>query len=301
MVVRSGVGRAIWLVFLLMTVNSCALTESLTQSLAGDKQGPEVSYAKPPVTYIREFPGYASQPVGTVYQGEEVVLLSRLKDNDWRRVQNSAGRRGWIQGALLSPVPLRVETYYVQAEAVPLRQEPHEEVISRQFLGRGAEVRKLAENDQGWWRVLVEKDKSLGWLPAETLGPYPPKKSLVGAAGRPAGTETVSSSQPAPKQFFVAANNLELRLLPLAGSEVVKILQFNDKVEEVYRYGSQWLKVKYPETGVQGWTLASYLSDSAVKAPKSAVGEKKKAPARPSRRDLRKKPIMPEELEPEIM
>lgn len=307
---QAGLYRSILLLLLLITANSCALTQTLTsnltKTLTSEKQGPDVYYTVPPVTYVREFPGYASKLVSTVYHGEQVTILSQLGDNDWCRVQTSAGQEGWIQRALLSPVPLQVETYYVQAAEVPLRPEPHKEVISRRLLQRGDEVIKLSEHEQGWWRVLVEKDKSLGWLPAESLTAHLPQKTLPGLAGKPSEKEaakTAPSSQPGPKQFFVAIESLELHLLPLLSSKVVKVLHFNDEVEEVYQSGPKWRKVKYPETGVQGWTLASYLSKSAAKTPKTSSGKRKKAPRqRPRQRDLKKKPPMPpEELEPEVM
>jgi uncharacterized protein YgiM (DUF1202 family) len=299
---QGRLGRSILVLAALLLANSCALTQTLTQTLTGTKSGPEVYYTVPTVTYVREFPGYASQHVATLYHGEQVTILSKMEDN-WCRVQTSDGQRGWIQRALLSPVPLRVETYYVQATEVPLRPEPHKEVVSRQVLPRGTEVIKLAANEQGWWRVLVEKDKSLGWLPTESLADQPPPEKGPVVAGQPSEketSETASSSQPAPKQFFVAVNSLKLHLLPLFSSEVVKVLQFNEKVEEVYQSGPKWRKVRYPETGVQGWTRASYLSESALKAPKPAAGRKKHAPA--GKRGLQKKPLgPPEEPEPEVM
>ena len=125
MLVRGGWGRSILLLVLLMMLSSCAMTRNLTSNLTKGltrvKQGPEVYYTMPPVTYIREFPGYASKQVSTVYHGEQVTILSQMEDEDWCRVQTSGGQQGWIQRALLSPVPLRVETYYVQAAEVPLK------------------------------------------------------------------------------------------------------------------------------------------------------------------------------------
>lgn len=301
MIAQSISGQSILLFFLLCLVNSCALP-----GLSKDLEGPAIYYAVPPVTYIRELPGYASRPVSTAYHGDQVTVLSKMAAEDWCRVQTATGEQGWMQRALLSPVPLRVETYLVQAPEVPLRSEPLEEVISRQVLHRGDEVKKLAENDQGWWLVLVEKDKSLGWLPAAALTAQPPREGTGGAVGRPLGeaaAEPVSAlpTAPAAKNYFVAVNSLELHLLPLAGSKVVKVLKLNDRVEEVSQSGPQWRKVKYPPTGAQGWTLASFLSESAVKAPRPGAGQKKKAPARPRVPDQKKPLLDPQDQEPEIM
>lgn len=298
MIAFLGWRRSILLLLGLMTLSSCALTSNLTPK----NHSPQVYYTVPPVTYVREFPGYASHNVGTVYHGEQVTVLSKMEDEDWCRVQTSAGQQGWIQRALLSPVPLQVEIYYVQAAEVPLRPEPHQEVVSRQMLPRGAEVLKLAEDKQGWWRVLVEKDKSLGWLPADSVAPHPPPAAAVPARPPEKGAAEKASSSPGPKQFFVAVNSLELHLLPLFSSEVVKVLQFNDKVQEISQSGPKWRKVKFPETGVQGWTLASYLAESAQTAPKAASGRKKKAPTGSKRRGPKTKPSpQPEDLDPEVM
>jgi uncharacterized protein YgiM (DUF1202 family) len=291
-------GLTLVLVWLWLTCASCALMET--------KPDPEIFYAIPPVTYLREHPGYASQIVATLYRGEQVAVLSSLEDA-WCRVQRKEGGQvGWMQRPLLSPAPVPPETYYVQAQEVPLRDDPQEEVLSRLILHRGDQVRKLAENQQGWWRVLVEKDKSLGWLPAAAVAASPPPASSPESAARPsgqAGRGPGSASQIAPKTHnFVATATLELHLLPLLSSQVVKVLQFNDKVEIVAASGAAWRKVKYPETGAQGWTLARFLSESPGKAPKSLAPKKKKAPKKPKPPDLKKdQPLQPEDPDPEVM
>lgn len=291
-------GFILLLAWLAMTCTSCALT--------GARQGPEVFYTIPPVTYLREHPGYASQIVATLYQGEQVTLLSSLEDA-WCRVQRKEdGQVGWMQRPLLSAAPIRLETYYIQAPEVPLREDPQEDVLSRQVLRRGDQVRKLSENQQGWWRVLAEKDKSLGWLPAATVAASPPPESSPESAARPSGQDGGGpgyAPRPAPKiHHFVAAATLELHLLPLISSPVVKVLQFNDKIEIVAASGAAWRKVKYPETGAQGWALARFLSESPGKAPKSFAPKKKKAPKKPKRPDLKKdQRLPPEDPDPEVM
>ena len=296
MIAFSGWGRSILLLLLAVVLSSCALMDR--------RQTPGIYYTMPPVTYIRDLPGYASEIVVTVYRGEQVKILSSVKE-EWCRVQKAVGGEiGWIQRPLLSPVPIPIETYYVQAPEVPLRPEPHQEIISRLVLHRGEEVRKLSENDQGWWRVLVEKDKSLGWLPAATLASSPPPETSASVTDRPsqAGAQVTSSSRPLPKQYFVATATLELHLVPLVSSPVVKVLQFNDKIEEVYQSDPKWLKVKYPETGVQGWTQASYLSEAPGKTPQPVSTKKKKAPSKTRRPKSKGKPAgQPQDLEPEIM
>ncbi len=293
-----SLGRAVLLLWLLITSQSCALMET--------RPSPEVFYTMPPVTYLREYPGYASQIIATLYQAEQVTILSSITDN-WCRVQTAAGGQvGWLQQPLLSAVPIRLETYYLQVDEAPLRNEPHEEVLSRQILRRGDQVRKLSENQQGWWRVLVENDKSIGWLPAAAVAAQPPTERPSGAAGQSPGQADPgagSVKKPALKNtYFVAVAAMELHLLPLLSSPVVKVLKFNEKVQGVSQSGSGWLKIKYPETGAQGWALARLLSESPGKAPKTLAPKKKKAPKKPKRPDLQKdQRLQPEDPDPEVM
>jgi SH3-like domain-containing protein len=290
--------HSILLLCLLFTSLSCALMET--------RPGPEVFYTIPPVTYLREYPGYASQIIATLYQAEQVTILSSITDN-WRRVQTVAGGQvGWLQQPLLSAVPIRLEIYYLQVDEAPLRNEPHEEVLSRQILRRGDQVRKLSENQQGWWRVLVENDKSIGWLPAAAVAAQPPTERPSGAAGKSPGQADAGIGpvkKQAPKNtYFVAVAAMDLHLLPLLSSPVVKVLKFNEKVERVSQSGSAWLKVRYPETGAQGWALSRFLAESPVKAPKTFFPKKKKTPPKPKRHELKKdQHLQPEDPDPEVM
>jgi uncharacterized protein YgiM (DUF1202 family) len=277
---------------LLLLVNSCVRF--------GARQTPEVYYTIPPVTYLREFPGYASHIVATLYHGEQVRMVSSIKD-DWCQVQVRQSQQvGWMQRPLLSEAPINLETYYVQANEVPLRDAPQEEVISRYILHRGDKVSKLTENQQGWWRVLVEKDKRLGWVPAAVVSVKPPEKATPNEVTT---ARTEASFKSASKNsYYVATTSLKLHLLPLVSSQVVKVLQFNDAVEKVYQSGPTWLKVRYPETGAQGWVLARHLSESPAKTPKTFTRKKKKTPKRLTPQQLQEEQsIPPEDLDPEVM
>ncbi len=286
------------LIFLLILVNSCALGE-FTQTEV-------VYYTIPPVTYLRHAPGYASPIVAPVYQADQVIILSSLED-DWCRVQTLQSRQiGWIQRPLLSPVPIPIETYYVHAPEVPLRDAPQEEVISRYILHRGDKFRKLSENKQGWWWVLVEKDKSLGWIPGVAVSEQLSENVLPGLVLHPTegrAARTASSFQPPPKHYYyVAATSLNLHLLPLVSSQVVKVLKFNDKVEKVAQSGSKWLKVRYPETEAQGWALVSRLAESPSKAPKTFKRKRKKPRKRPKHLKPKENDnSRPEKFDPVIM
>jgi uncharacterized protein YgiM (DUF1202 family) len=284
--------------------SSCATLQS--------QQPPTVYYTIPSVTYFRDSPGYASRNVATVYRGEQVVILSKIADN-WCQVKTvQGGQTGWIQRPLLSPVPIPTETYSVQEQEVPLRDVPQKEATSRQVLHRGDQVRKLSENQQGWWWVLVEKDESLGWLPGSAVSKGAPAAAGPGQAAGPAGEKTGGAGPASPSYVFVATATLNLHLLPLADSQVVKVLKFKDKAEKIAQSGSTWLKVKYPETGAQGWAQAAALTASPLTAPK-VFPPKKKALVKKTRRQKTAVPEVPQpeapspeapqpqDVEPEVM
>lgn len=291
MIALKGLMKPVALLFLLVACASCALTP-----VTGPQ---EVYYTIPPITYFRESPDYASPNVATVYRGEQVKILSKTADN-WCRVQTVQGQQiGWMQRALLSPVPIPTETFIIRENEVPLRDAPQKEGSSRQILQRGDKVRKLSENQQGWWWVLVEKDQSLGWLPPAVTASATEKA----APGPTAEPGKPSSPLPPPKpNYFVATANLNLYLLPLVDSKVVKVLRFNDKVEKIAQSGADWFKVRYPETGAQGWARAIALTESPLPAPKVFPAKRKKAlkrfgPLKPAEPGT----TQPEELEPEVM
>src|SRR5271169_2219042 len=162
-----GLNGPISLLLVFMIFNSCAMI--------GAKPSQEVYYTTPPVTFIREFPRYDSPNVAAVYLGEQVVILSRQAD-DWCQVQTvPSGKIGWIQSPLLSAVPISTPTYFVQASKVQLQDAPKKDATSPEVLHRGDKVRKLSENQAGWWFVQVEKDHNLGWVPATTLSEHRPE------------------------------------------------------------------------------------------------------------------------------
>jgi uncharacterized protein YgiM (DUF1202 family) len=290
--------KLVVLLALLLLCNACALIRP--------QPPPAVYYTIPSVTYFRESPGYASRNIATVYRGEPVTILSKIA-HDWCQVQTTQGQQvGWIQCPLLSPVPIPTETYTVQEDEVPLRDTPQKDGTSRQVLRRGDIIRKVSENQQGWWWVLMEKSDSLGWIPATALLQAAPATvgsgQAVGPAGREAAEAKASGPPASPVYLYAATASLDLRLLPLLSSQVVKVLKFNDKVEKVAQSGAEWLKVKYPETGAQGWVLAQALAESPLAAPKVFPPKPKKSLRKPGRvRTAEPEATESEEIEPEVM
>jgi len=290
--------RPISLLVAVVAISSCAaMNANISQ---------EVYDTTPAVTFLRENPGYDSPNVAAVYRGDRVVMLSRRAD-DWCQVQAvQSGKIGWMQSPLLSAVPISTPTYSIQASKVRLQETPQKDANSPEVLSRGEAVRKLSENQGGWWLVLVEKDQKLGWIPGTAVAkgepaaaaPAPPAgPSEKGAAG------AAASSHPAAKQlYYVATANLNLHSLPLVSSQVVKTLKFNDRVEKIDQSDSKWIKVRYPESGAQGWAQGMFLADASLKTPRVLPPRKRtplKRPVCPKPGEPEK--TQPEEVEPEVM
>lgn len=272
------------------------LISLLSYSCAVNNQNVDYYYSIPTLSYLRDCPGYDCQVVGEIYNANEVRFLEK-NEAGWWRVQSLRDQKiGWIQGDLLSNVPLITKNYYVVADALPLRDSPGEDIVSRKLLDYGDEVHKIAEKD-GWWRVLAEKDKSIGWIPAKMVSETRPEQPL-----EPEKTGEVSSTTAPPKNpyYFVAADNLKLYIIPSIPSQVVKELKLNDKVEKISQSGSLWVKVRYPVTGAEGWAQARYFKDSPVIDKNQIVTGKKKILKKASSQK-NKKSGESESLEPEGM
>lgn len=262
-------------------------------------------YCTQAITYLRECPSYDCDVVAEIFYNDEVNFLEE-GEGGWWRVQ-SLGREkvGWMQRNLLSKTPPPASIYYIAVNKLPLRSSPRQEVVSRNLLAYGDKVQKIAESN-GWWQVIAAKDRAIGWIPAtlaaealpEPTGSEEPEKAAVEQP------DDIPTALPFPQAsiHYVAAARLTLHLLPLTGSQVVRVLKINDKVEKIYQSGSVWMKVRYAETGAEGWTQARYLRDAPVTEKHQIVGGKRKPP-RPSRSQTRppQAPLSTETLEPEGM
>ena len=79
-------------------------------------------------------------------------------------------------------------------------------------------MQRVEAGDQGWWRVLVIKSRSFGWVPASAL------------------TEQIEATQ--QKQirkpyYYVAVGKLILRAKPSNRGQVIRTLRFNDQVQKI--------------------------------------------------------------------
>lgn len=265
----------------------------LQSACAGPKASltPELNYIISVITYLRECPEYDCKAVSELYKGDRVELLEK-RENGWGKARSErTGHVGWLQTTILNREPVSVVVFYVTPETIPLREGPGQDYPSRKLLYRGEKIQKIDENDQGWWRVLTEKDKNIGWIPADLVSErfVPPV--------------TVSTAKSAQKTYYyVASPSLNLQSLPLSSSKVVKVLQSQDKVEKLSQSNSEWYKVRHLTSGAEGWVIARYLKDSPVLTKPLTVPQKKKS----KKKTAYPKPKgstrpEPEKITPEVM
>jgi uncharacterized protein YgiM (DUF1202 family) len=267
---------------------------------------PVVLYTIPTVTYLRDCPDYNCPVVGEIFNGDQVVVLNKT-DTGWWRVQSERDQKiGWTQRDLLSETQLSVKDFIIAKDGTPLRDSPSQDVVSRSQLARGDRIQKLVERD-GWWRVLVEKDRSMGWIPADSASEIPNAHSAAASAAGVVldrSDQAVPPAKPASEsgQLFVAAENVNLYLIPFNDAKVVKELRINDKVVKISQSGSEWIKVRYLETGAEGWALVRHFKDTPVKVKAQIVTEKERAQKKSQgKKPPASDPFKSETLEPEGM
>jgi uncharacterized protein YgiM (DUF1202 family) len=242
--------------------------------------------------------------VAEIYNAERVTVLEKDPEG-WWRVQSSRDEKiGWTQQELLSFAPISAKTYYIAVDGLVLRNAPAEDAVSRLLLGYGDKVQRIADK-HGWWFVVVEKDKAIGWIPASMASEEPPGPGRMKSAraAEPAQAGEAPSQVPPGSEsrpYFVAAENFKLHSIPADGSHVVKVLKLNDKVVKIARSGADWVKVKFLETGAEGWARTRFLKESPVTGSAQIVKEQKKSrkKPRPSNQKiqdaLKAKPLEPE-------
>ena len=73
---------------------------------------------------------------------------------------------------------------------------------------------------------------------------------------------------------------------------LVKVLKLNDKVEKISQSGSDWFKIRYLDTGAEGWALAHCLKGSPVTDKNQIVTPEKRSPKKVKK--FQSKPLEPE-------
>jgi uncharacterized protein YgiM (DUF1202 family) len=234
---------------------------------------PSVYYVTPVITYLKDCPGYDCQVVGELYHADRVEQVE-VKDNWWRVRLAGGTLTGWLQPELLSPTPVAAAYFFVAADSLELRECPSQDCPFRKILLKGDRVQKIDENDQGWLRVLVEKDASIGWVLNTQVSDQAVKPEV----------------KPAPEKefYFAAAATINLYSLPLFSSKVVKSLPLNEKVEVLVHHGKDWFKVRHLNSGAEGWAAAKDLKSAPVEME----------PPKPKKK-FRKKPAPPKSPQPQ--
>ena len=238
---------------------------------------PEISfYVTPQVTYLLDGPNYGANVLGPLYQGDNVERVDFEESNWWRVKLLRSGQTGWIRKELLSANPVSSVFYFIKEDTVPLLECPRSDCLSIQLLFRGDRVQRIEEGEQGWWRVLVIKSRSLGWVPAAAL------------------TERIEETRQKQAQmpyYYVALGRLSLRAKPSNRSEIVRALKFNDQVQKLEETDG-WFKVRHPSSGALGWVISRDLETLPSIVPRGVPAKKQLKPFRQGEEP---------EVEPEFM
>jgi uncharacterized protein YgiM (DUF1202 family) len=278
----------------------------LISSCASQMDNIDTFYTIPVVTYLRECPKYDCPVVAEIYNADKVTVLEKDPGGWWRVQSEQSQKIGWTQPELLSVNPISAKTYYIAVDGLALRSSPAEDAVTRLLLGYGDRVQKVAEQ-KGWWFVVAEKDRSIGWIPEFMASEEPPEQREVQSARLVESMVTgslASLAQPAagPHSYFVAAETVTLHIIPSESSGVVKVLKLNDKVAKISQSGADWLKVRYLDTGAEGWAPVRFFKDSPVTDTTQIVQKKKKPAKKPRRQNQQAQDgLGAENLEPEGM
>ena len=232
----------------------------------------------PALTYLRDAPRYQGNVLAQLYRGEQVERLDGSDEGGWWRVRSGrTGQGGYVQGDLLSQNPVQLTYFYVAVANVPLRECPEETCPTLQLLYGGDRVQELEENQQGWQRVLVDRGRSLGWLPPGVLAEKP-----------------VTAKPPPPQKpyVYVAVPRLHLHLDPAVKAPVVKTLALNDQLERLEFGSDGWVRVRQPASGAAGWVLGRYLDVLPVQAKPPAPKKKPQEPGKPEQEEFPAEPTI---------
>jgi uncharacterized protein YgiM (DUF1202 family) len=217
------------------------------------------------ITYLLDSPGYGGNVLGPLYRGDKVKLVDAGESSWWRVELLRSGQTGWVRKELLSPNPVASVFYFVKEETITLRECPRSECMPLQLLSRGDQVQRVEESGQGWWRVLVLNNRSLGWVPAAALTEH---------------LEDVQQKQIPKPYYYVAVRKLILRARPSQRSEVIRMLGVNDQVEKIGETNG-WFNVRQPSSGAVGWVTSRHLETLPLIIPRGVPSKKKSGPSQP--------------------
>jgi uncharacterized protein YgiM (DUF1202 family) len=222
--------------------------------------GPVCSWAQPPVvikalegpffvtpelTYLLDSPGYGGNVLGPLYKGDKVERVDVGESSWWQVKLQRSGQVGWVRRELLSSSPVATSFYFVSEDTLPLLECPRSDCLPLQLLFRGEQVQRVEQGHQGWWRVLVVKSHSLGWVPASALS-----ESI----------EDARQNKNRKQYYYVAVRKLLLRAKPSNRGQIIRTLGFNDQVQKIGETKG-WYQVRQPSTGALGWVISRDLEN----------------------------------------
>jgi uncharacterized protein YgiM (DUF1202 family) len=255
MISCSGWTRFITFFLLLGVACSCAQTQVLKVP-----EGP--FYVTPEITYLLDNPGHGGNVLGPLYKGDKVELVDAGKSPWWQVELQRSGQVGWVTKELLSAAPVATVFYYVNEDTLPLLECPRADCLPLHLLFRGEQVRRVEEGDRGWWRVLVVKSHSLGWVPASALTE---------------NIEDARQKQIRKPYYYVAVRTLILRANPSNHGQVIRTLRFNDQVQKIGET-KDWYQVRQPSTGALGWVPSRDLESLPLVLPRGVPSKKEIKP-----------------------
>lgn len=234
---------------------SCAQTQ-----VVKSPEGP--FFVTPEVTYLLDSPGYGGNVLGPLYRGDKVERVDAGKLTWWQVKLLRSGQTGWVPKELLSESPVPTVFHYVNEDTTPLLECPRRDCLPLQLLFRGDQVQRVEEGESGWWRVLVNKSRSLGWIPAAALTER---------------FEDTQQKQPRKSYYYVSVKKLSLRAKPSNRGEVIRTLSFNDQVEKLGETGG-WFQVRQPSSTAAGWVTSRGLETLPMMFPRGEPAKKELRP-----------------------
>ena len=211
-----------------------------------------------------------------LYKGDKVERVDAGESPWWQVKLQRSGQIGWVRKELLSSDPVATGFYYVNEDTLPLLECPRADCLPLQLLFRGEQVQRVEEGDQGWWRVLVIKSHSLGWVPASALTER---------------IEDTRQKQIRKPYYYVAVGKLILRAKPSNRGQVIRTLRFNDQVQKIGET-KDWFQVRQPSTGALGWVISRDLENLPLILPRGVPSKNEFKPFK-----QREEPL----VEPEFM
>jgi hypothetical protein len=224
----------------------------------------------PETTYLLDSPEYGGNVLSPLYKGDKV---DRVDDSDspwWRVKLQRSGQTGWIRKELLSSESVGTVFFYVNEDTLPLLECPRSDCLPLLLLYRGEQVQRVEAGDRGWWRVLVVKSRSLGWVQGAALTEH---------------SADTRQNQIRKPYYYVAVRKLSLRAQPSKGGKVIRTLRFNDQVKKIGE-AKDWFKVRQPSSGALGWVLSSDLDTLPLKSPREKPAKKEVKPLKPTEEPL---------------